>query len=73
MNSSESLSADEKETVKKLKQAYIDDEGLPEDLAEARALAEVNRLAGRTDDSFDADPQVRDKRGGFENDHNVPS
>jgi hypothetical protein len=72
MDPTESLSSDEKETVRKLKEAYVQDEGLPDNLAEARALAEVNRLAGRTDDSFDAGPDVRDKRGGFQTDGNAP-
>lgn len=44
--------------MEKLKQAYIEDEGLPEDLAAARAIAEVNRLAGRTDQSLDAKSDV---------------
>lgn len=48
------FSPDERETVKKIKAAYIQDQGLPEDLAEARAMAEVRRLAGRSDGSFDA-------------------
>lgn len=65
-------SPEEQETVKKLKEAYMQDEGLPEDLAGARASAEVNRLAGRTDDSFDARSGTRDKRGGFQTDGNVP-
>ena len=64
---------EEHETVKKLKEAYMQDEGLPEDLAEARAKAEVNRLAGRTDGSFDARPGTRDKRGGFQTDSNDPA
>ncbi|MEX1049858.1 MAG: hypothetical protein WED15_10035 [Akkermansiaceae bacterium] len=63
-------SPEERETVKKLKQAYMEDEGLPEELAEARASAEVNRLAGRTDGSFDARAGTRDKRGGFQTDLN---
>jgi hypothetical protein len=65
-------SPDESETIEKLKEAYMQDEGLPENLAEARATAEVNRLAGRTDDSFDARSEIRDKRGGFQNDTNHP-
>jgi uncharacterized phage protein gp47/JayE len=65
-------SPEERETVKKLKQAYMEDEGLPEELAEARASAEVNRLAGRTDGSFDARPDTHDKRGGFQTDLNEP-
>lgn len=48
------LSPEDRETVQKLKEAYMQDENLPEDLAQARALAEVNRLAGRTDEAFDA-------------------
>lgn len=68
----DSHSSEEQETVEKLKQAYIENEGLPEDLAGARALAEVNRLAGRTDGSFDARSGTRDKRGGFQTDENVP-
>jgi hypothetical protein len=68
----ESFSAEEQETVQKLREAYIQDEGLPEELAEARARAEVNRLAGRTDDAFDAEAGTRDKRGGFQNDRNEP-
>jgi hypothetical protein len=69
---SDEQSPEERETVRKLKEAYMQDEGLPEELAEARASAEVNRLAGRTDDSFDARPDTRDKRGGFQTDLNEP-
>ena len=65
-------SPEERETVKKLKEAYMEDEGLPEELAAARASAEVNRLAGRTDDSFDARSEIRDKKGGFQTDLNEP-
>jgi hypothetical protein len=36
------------------------------------ASAEVNRLAGRTDNSFDARAETRDKRGGFQTDLNEP-
>ncbi|MFT4175645.1 MAG: hypothetical protein QM627_03235 [Luteolibacter sp.] len=61
--SDESLTPEERETVKKLKAAHIEDDGLPEDLAEARALAEVNRLAGRMDHSFDAHPETEEKNG----------
>lgn len=60
----------ESETVEKLKNAYMQDEGLPEEIAAARAKAEVNRLAGRTDDAFGAAPDVREKKGGFSNDGN---
>jgi hypothetical protein len=60
----------ESETVAKLKNAYMQDEGLPEEIAEARAKAEVNRLAGRTDDAFGAAPDVREKGGGFSDDGN---
>jgi hypothetical protein len=66
------LSAEELETVQKLKQAYMEDDGLPEELAAARASAEVNRLAGRSDESFDARAETRDKRGGFQTDLNQP-
>lgn len=52
------FSPDEFETVKKLKEAYIADDGLPEDLAEARALADVRHLAGRADSSFDAEQET---------------
>jgi hypothetical protein len=72
MKPSHEQSPEERETVRKLKEAYMQDEGLPEDLAEARASAEVNRLAGRTDDSFDARSETRDKRGGFQTDLNEP-
>lgn len=65
-------SPEERETVRRLKQAYMEDEGLPEHLAEARASAEVNRLAGRTDGSFDARAGTHDKRGGFQADLNDP-
>ncbi len=44
----------ERQTVRKLTEAYMQDEALPEELARARASAEVNRLAGRTDGTFDA-------------------
>ncbi|GAA5484555.1 hypothetical protein [Haloferula sargassicola] len=54
------LSFEDRETAEKLKMAYMQDEGLPEELAEARALAEVNRLAGRTDGSFEAGSGTRD-------------
>ncbi len=52
------FSPDELETVRKLKEAYIEDEGLPEHLAEARAMADVRHLAGRADSSFDAEQET---------------
>jgi hypothetical protein len=69
---SDTRSQEELDTVRKLKEAYMQDEGLPEDQAEARASAEVNRLAGRTDDSFDARSDTPDKMGGFQTDRNDP-
>jgi hypothetical protein len=68
---SDEQSPEERETVQRLKRAYMEDEGLPEELAEARASAEVNRLAGRTDGSFGASAGTHDKRGGFQTDLNV--
>jgi len=58
MKPDDTLSAEERDTVAKLKAAYMEDEGLPDELAEARASAEVNRLAGRTDGSFDASSET---------------
>ena len=46
----------ERETVKQLKETYMEDEALPEELAKFRALADVNRKAGRTDDPVDEGP-----------------
>ena len=70
MNPQSKDSLEERETVRKLKEAYMQDEGLPEELAQARASAEVNRLAGRTDDSFGASPETCEQTGripdGFE-------
>jgi hypothetical protein len=48
------LSPEEHKTVKMLGEAYQEDEALPEELAKARAIADVNHQAGRTDDTFDA-------------------
>lgn len=61
------LDPQEQFTVLKLKLAYMEDEGLPEYLAEARALADVNRLAGRTDHAFDAHAEVRENKGILKN------
>ncbi|MEO7100282.1 MAG: hypothetical protein ABI162_13040 [Luteolibacter sp.] len=72
MNPENEDSLEERETVRKLKEAYMEDEGLPEELAQARASAEVNRLAGRTDGSFGASPETHDKMGGFQTDLNEP-
>jgi hypothetical protein len=64
MNPEDEHDSQEGETIRKLTEAYMQDEGLPENLAAARASAEVNRLAGRTDESFDGkiegEPTARD-------------
>ena len=52
----EKSSPQERDTVKKLKETYMEDEALPEELAKVRALADVNREAGRTEDPVDAGP-----------------
>lgn len=67
------LDPQERETVEQLKVAYMEDEGLPENLAEARALADVNRMAGRTDHAFDARSGVGDKKGHFEDETIEPT
>ncbi len=54
------LKPDEQDTIEKLKTAYMEDEGMPEYMADARAKAVVNRLAGRSDDVFDARSGVGD-------------
>lgn len=51
---------DEQDTIRKLTTAYMEDEGMPENMAEARAKAVVSRLAGKTDDTFDARSGVGD-------------
>ncbi len=53
--------SEESESIRKLKEAYIRDEGFPEELAEARASSEIRGLGGRTDDSFDAPADMREK------------
>ena len=62
----------EQDAQERLKQAYIEDLGLPEDLAAARAAAESRRMEGKSDHKFDARGKVDEKRGGFENDRNKP-
>jgi hypothetical protein len=64
---------EERDTIEKLKIAYMEDEGLPENLAEARAIADVSHLAGRSDDSFDARSGVGEKKGHFEDDTIEPT
>lgn len=55
-----------------LKEAYTQDAGLPDDLAETRASAETRRMQGGTDETFDARGDVHDKPGGFQTDQNEP-
>jgi hypothetical protein len=42
--------------VKQLKETYMKDEALPEELAKFQALADANRKAGRTEDPVDEGP-----------------
>ncbi len=52
----EKPSPEERETVKKLEEEYMEEEALPEELAKVRASADVNRKAGRTENPVDTGP-----------------